>query len=662
MSGTSGAIRAGRAFVELFADDSKLVRGLRAAEKKLRAWGQSVSAIGKQLMGLGTAVAAPLGAAAKLFADFGSQFFDMSARTGVSVEALSELAFAAQQSGADVETLEGGLRKMQKFLVGVGEGSDQAKETLNRLGLSLTDLAGLSPDDQFALLGDRLSKINDPAVRAATAMELFGKSGATLLPLFSEGAAGLEAMRKQARDLGLTLSTEDAQSADSLGDALDSLWAVMKSGNLAIGAAIAPTLTDLAQSFARGIKFVADWIKRNRELIVLVAKIAVGVMAAGAALFALGSILSGIGTAFGVVATVVTGIGTALSILGAIVGALLSPIGLVTVGVLALGATLLHVTGAGAAAVTWLSDRFAALKADALAAFQGISDALAAGDIGLAMEILWLTLRQQWQKGVHFLTEHWIAFKETVLAVWTEAVFRLASLMTSAWAGLQSAWLETTDFLADAWNVFLDLVMRGWNTASGLVQKAWVQLKGLFDEDLDVEAEVRRIDADTAGKNQSSEDERNRRIGERDAARRQRHGQIEREKQGALAALDEDRQRTHADRKRRFDADLAESDAALANARRARDDALKTAAEKRREAETGKTPIGSLSRSLSDLDTELLNLGKQKLSVRGTFSAFGVGGLGGGDAADRTARATEETAKQTKRIVQNQERNKLAFQ
>ena len=46
------SIRAGRAFVELFADDTKLVRGLRSAERKLRAFGASISRLGRQMMGM----------------------------------------------------------------------------------------------------------------------------------------------------------------------------------------------------------------------------------------------------------------------------------------------------------------------------------------------------------------------------------------------------------------------------------------------------------------------------------------------------------------------------------------------------------------------------------------------------------------------------------
>jgi len=39
MSGNAKGIRAGKAFVEIFADDSRLMRGLKAARQKLSAFG-----------------------------------------------------------------------------------------------------------------------------------------------------------------------------------------------------------------------------------------------------------------------------------------------------------------------------------------------------------------------------------------------------------------------------------------------------------------------------------------------------------------------------------------------------------------------------------------------------------------------------------------------
>ena len=76
MPSTRG-IRAGRAFVELFADDSKLVRGLRRAKKKLKAFGDSIRNFGLKLAGLGAAMLAPLAASAKVLSNYGDQVAKM---------------------------------------------------------------------------------------------------------------------------------------------------------------------------------------------------------------------------------------------------------------------------------------------------------------------------------------------------------------------------------------------------------------------------------------------------------------------------------------------------------------------------------------------------------------------------------------------------------
>ena len=89
---SAAGIRAGAAYVELFVQDNRLTRGLAAAAAKLKAFGAGITGLGTQLLGIGVALATPFALAAKLFADMGSELVDMSQRTGVSVEALSELA------------------------------------------------------------------------------------------------------------------------------------------------------------------------------------------------------------------------------------------------------------------------------------------------------------------------------------------------------------------------------------------------------------------------------------------------------------------------------------------------------------------------------------------------------------------------------------------
>lgn len=87
----SNAIRAGRAFVELFADSSKLVAGLRAAQAKVKAFGQGVKDIGMKIGTVGAAIATPIAPACwsqfsvfPLCALCGSGFFLRTCRKGMS--------------------------------------------------------------------------------------------------------------------------------------------------------------------------------------------------------------------------------------------------------------------------------------------------------------------------------------------------------------------------------------------------------------------------------------------------------------------------------------------------------------------------------------------------------------------------------------------------
>src|SRR5271169_870545 len=108
-------IRAGKAYVELFLKGD-FKKSLDQASKQLKAFGDQVTDIGKKMAGLGAAVTAPLILAAQRFASMGDEMEKASQRTGVSVEALSELKYVAEQSGSSFEDLETGIKKMSKAI------------------------------------------------------------------------------------------------------------------------------------------------------------------------------------------------------------------------------------------------------------------------------------------------------------------------------------------------------------------------------------------------------------------------------------------------------------------------------------------------------------------------------------------------------------------
>jgi len=311
------AIRAGKAFVELLIDNKPLVRGLRAAQRRLKAFGAGVQSFGRTLLAGGAAIAGPIIASVKQFISAGDQLDKMAKRTGVSVEALSELGFAAEQSGAGLEPLEKGVRTMQRTVNDAERGLSTAKDAFDDLGLSIEDLEGLSPEAQFKLIADRLSKIEDPTKRAALAMMIFGRAGTQLLPMLADGAAGIEALQQQARDLGLTISTEAAADAAKLGDTLNELWRIVKVGAFALGAQLAPMLIEAAKGAQQAATRGVEWIKQNRQAIVTVTKLAVKVVAAGAALVLIGGTMKLLAGGIGGFIFVVKALGVAFTILAA---------------------------------------------------------------------------------------------------------------------------------------------------------------------------------------------------------------------------------------------------------------------------------------------------------------------------------------------------------
>ncbi len=357
--------------------------------------------------------------------------------------------------------------------------------------------------------------------------------------------------------------------------------------------------------------------------------------AAALVLGGIGAIISGAVAVFGLMASAVA--------------ALLSPVGLVAAAVVSLGGYIVYATGAGAKALVWLSDRFQALKDDALAAWRGIADALAAGDIRLAARILWLTLKMEWQKGVNWLEERWIAFKKTFLEIATDAFYGALELFTIAWAGIKTAWVETTAFMGRAWARFTHLVTTTWNTTQGWLAKRWVDLMGLFDSTMDTDAVKKSIDEDTARQNADADKREQADLaaveGKRDADR----SRIENERDDRLTSLDRAERAANSKRAAAYDRQVAQGEAELAKTRKEWQDAI-AAAKAGREA--GKAGDASAP-SVEDYRKKLADAGSAMKSafsgeVMGTFSAAALSRVGfGSSMAERTAKASEETAKNT---------------
>ena len=244
-------------------------RSVKATHKSIRdisSAGSELSArLGIPLALLGGASVAGLTRAVGAFMQFGSAVNDASKKIGINAEKLQELEYAGKLAGVMPETLQGGLAKLNKGLgeAAAGKNKDLAN-MFKELGISIRDANGQvrSAADVMPQLANFFEKQENPAKRARVAVAAFGKSGQDLIPMLSEGSAGLADMANEAHRLGIILSSDQVAAADTLGDTFDKLKMSVQGLGMSIGAQLAPVLTPLIIGFT-------DWIAANRELISL---------------------------------------------------------------------------------------------------------------------------------------------------------------------------------------------------------------------------------------------------------------------------------------------------------------------------------------------------------------------------------------------------------
>jgi len=175
-----------------------------------------------------TAAVAGVVALTLRIADQADEIAKHSTRIGVSIESYQELTHAMELSGGSIAEASTGIRRLSANLLDASQGVATAVDAFAGLGIETTTAAGglRSVDDVLADIADEFAAMEDGSLKTARAMELFGRSGATLIPLLNQGSEGIAEMRQEAHELGIVISTETAHAAEALNDDLTRLKGV----------------------------------------------------------------------------------------------------------------------------------------------------------------------------------------------------------------------------------------------------------------------------------------------------------------------------------------------------------------------------------------------------------------------------------------------------
>ncbi len=256
------------------ANDAKFQ--LQAATDQLGMLGSVLGKLGPAGLLAGASIAAlGVGITALVMpvARVGDEFFKLSQKTGVSVEALTALDYAAKLSDVSTEGMTKALQKLSVAMFDTQINGVEGSAALRALGVSATDVNGqIRPTEQVLLdLADKFSAMPDGADKAALAVKLFGKEGLAIIPFLNQGREGITALMEEAQRLGLVMSEDVARASEVFNDNLTRLSAIFEGVQRQIGAAVIPVLADfteqviLAQGETGSFSNELQRITSNRE-------------------------------------------------------------------------------------------------------------------------------------------------------------------------------------------------------------------------------------------------------------------------------------------------------------------------------------------------------------------------------------------------------------
>lgn len=177
--------------------EADMGKAARASEKTAQQINASLGTIKSAFAALVGAVSVDaLVSAFQAIVDGADDLGKLAQRTGIAVETLGGLGYAASLAGGDVLKVTDAADKLNRSLAEAASGEKIASEAFKALGISATDAAGRtkSVDEAFIEIADKFASYADGPEKVAIAMQLFGKAGAEQIVLLNQGG---DAIREQ---------------------------------------------------------------------------------------------------------------------------------------------------------------------------------------------------------------------------------------------------------------------------------------------------------------------------------------------------------------------------------------------------------------------------------------------------------------------------------
>lgn len=199
-------------------------------------------------------------------ASFADNIITLSMQTGQTTDQLQEFSYATELIDVSVDTLQGSLTKLTNNMQDAMNGTGNAKDAFDTLGVSVTnavDGSMRSANDVFYETIDALGQVKNETERDAMSMDIFGRSAQDLNPLIIQGSQTLKAYADEAHNMGYVLDDEALSALGAVDDAYQRLQKTQEGVKNQLAVEFAPYLEEFYGDVTSGIKYIGDVLQQS---------------------------------------------------------------------------------------------------------------------------------------------------------------------------------------------------------------------------------------------------------------------------------------------------------------------------------------------------------------------------------------------------------------
>jgi len=356
-----------------------------------------------------------------------------------------------------VQALGGSMADLAVNQFGVNASSDQLSQTANVLAKAL--------NGQFGVLeksGIRFTEAQQHAIQFGTELEKVAAIN-----------EGLAQNLKYTNEVALTtFEGKMAHMNVAIGNVTES-----------IGMALFPVIQQLAEMILPVVQSMMSWINENQQLFAIIVQIVgvVGVMM----------------TLFGGIGLILPALSAGLSAFGAVLAFIVSPVGLVVVGVTALIATLVYLYNTNETVRSAFNAAWSGIVMIVTAAITQVQAIITTtiNTIRALWESDWGNIRTIFEEVWAFLTGPGLELVRSLYTLIQNATAPFVAFIKEHWDQIQAAFTTVLDIMKVGWQVFWEEVKLifgiVWAVVSGLIKAglaavkgdwsgAWDAIKGIF--------------------------------------------------------------------------------------------------------------------------------------------------------------------------------------